>query len=94
MTAMDESTLLAHALRNYLRGFVDESELSFVDSPLDAGEPYSAITGALAIAQHSEVALPPLFIERITALPGWSADDHDFLEMQISSLPQWWELAS
>ena len=94
MNLMDESTLLAHALRDYMRKNVDESELSFIDSPLDAGEPYSAITSAVSLAQHFSLSLPPVFVQHITALSGWTSPEREFLEGQLESLPTWWELAS
>ena len=94
MTFMDESTLLAHALRDYMRKNVEESELVFIDSPLDAGEPYSAITSALSIAQHFSIPMPPVFVDHITALSSWTSSERTNLERQLESLPAWWELAS
>jgi hypothetical protein len=94
MTLMDESTLLAHALRDYMRKNVEESELSFIDSPLDAGEPYSAITSALSLAQHFSISMPPVFVHHINALSGWTSSEREHLELQLESLPVWWELAS
>lgn len=91
---MDESTLVAHALRDYLRLHVDESELSVIDFPLSAGEPYSALTGGLGLAQHFRVSLPPVFTIHIKALPGLSARDRTFINAQLDSLPAWRELTS
>lgn len=94
MNPMDESTLLAHALRDYMRKNVEESELSFIDSPLDAGEPYCAIASAVSLAQHFSLSLPPVFVQHITALSGWTSSEREHLEVELESLPQWWELAS
>lgn len=94
MHRMDECKLMAHALRDYLRPHVGLAEMRFVDASMNAGEPYSAISTALGLAQHQSVAIPPLFIERITALPGWTELDRQVLEEQFAELPTWFQLAS
>ncbi|MDH6532377.1 hypothetical protein M2119_000614 [Aurantimicrobium minutum] len=94
MHRMDECTLVAHALRDYLRPFIGPVEMQFIDMSMNAGEPYSAISTSLGIAQHFSVAIPPIFIPRIQQLPGWNESDLDVLSEQFASLPTWWELAS
>lgn len=94
MNHMDESTFLAHALRDYMRKNVEESELSFIDSPLDAGEPYCAIACGVSLAQHFSVSLPPIIVQHIAALSGWTVSQREQLEEDLESLPTWWELAS
>jgi hypothetical protein len=94
MLFMDEATLIAHALRDFLRSQVASDELLPLDISMNAGEPYSALSSGLGIAQRLSVSIPPLFIERILALPGWNDFDREVLAEQIGSLPSWFRIAS
>ena len=94
MQRMDECTLVAHALRDFLRPSISLSEMQFIDMSMNAGEPYSAISTSLGIAQHFSVAIPPIFIERIQQLPGWNEEDREVLSEQFAELPTWFQLAS
>ena len=58
MFTMDESTLLAHALRDYLRVQLTDSHVRLMDNALQAGETISALGAGLSIAAHNSVALP------------------------------------
>ena len=94
MLVMDEATLLAHAMRDYMRPFIDDSHLQHIEISMNAGEPYSALSTCMGIAQELSIAIPPLFIEKITHLPSWNDFDMEVLAEQAQQLPDWFRLAS
>jgi hypothetical protein len=53
----------------------EASGLSFIDKPIDAGETYCAISSAASLAQHFSLSLPPVFVQHITALSGWTSSE-------------------
>ena len=94
MSIMYEETLLAHALRDYLRPIAGEVEVKWMDLCLSAGEPVSALKSGLGIAQEFAISLPPIFETKILALECLREQDISFMSQQLSSLPTWWDLAS
>ena len=94
MSTMYEETLLAHALRDYLRPIAGESEVKWMDMCLVAGEPVAALMSGLGIAQEFSISLPPIFETKILALDCLREQDITFMSRQLASLPTWWELAS
>jgi hypothetical protein len=94
MSFMYEETLLAHALRDYLRPLAGESEVKWMDFCLSAGEPVAALKSGLGIAQEFAISLPPIFETKILTLECLNENDVSFISQQFSTLPAWWELAS
>lgn len=94
MFTMDESTLLAHALRDYLRVQLTDSQVRLMDNALQAGEPVSALGAGLSIAAHNSVALPPIFAEKILHLESLSADEIADFTTDFTHIPVWMKMAS
>ena len=94
MSTMYEESLLAHALRDYLRPIAGETEVKWMDLCLTAGEPVSALMTGLGIAQEFSISLPPIFESKILALGCLREQDISFMSRQLASLPTWWDLAS
>lgn len=94
MTFMDESTLLAHALRDFLRPHVSSTDILVMDFPLQAGEPLSALDSGLCLAAEHDIALPPIFGEKILALSGLSSQNLEIFTEDLSRIPRWFQLAS
>lgn len=94
MTFMDESTLLAHALRDFLRSQVSSTDMLMMDVPLQAGEALSALDSGLCIAAEREIALPPIFSEKILGISGLSAEYLGIFRENLSRVPRWFQLAS
>lgn len=94
MRFMDEATLLAHALRDFLRPIVEFSELKWMDMDLNAGEPIMSIMSGLALCQELEISLPPIFEEKIMSLGGMTESEKVILARDFSNLPLWWQVAS
>lgn len=91
---MDESTLLAHALRDYLRGQLTDPDLRLIDNAILAGEPLSALGVGLSIAAQKSVALPPIFAEKILHLENLTEEDVAEFTTDFSHVPRWFQLAS
>jgi hypothetical protein len=94
MTFMDESTLLAHALRDFLRPQVSSSDMLSMDVPLQAGEPLSALDSGLSLAAEHDIALPPIFSEKILGISGLSDEYLRMFREDLSRVPPWFQLAS
>ena len=94
MSFMYEETLLAHALRDYLRPLAGESEVKWIDLSLDAGEPVSALICALAICEEFAISLPPIFRDKIISLDCLTNEQVKLIDLQFEKIPTWWELAS
>lgn len=89
MVIMDQVGFVAHALRDYLRPYVVEKDLQWIDSAIFAGEPFIAIMTALNFAVENHVALPPVCIENVRALDGFRGFEHQVVAESISKLPEW-----
>ena len=94
MLFMDESTLLAHALRDFLRPQLSQEDIFMMDMPLQAGEWVCAIDSGLCLASEYKIALPPIFGEKILGLEGLSEADVEMFTEDLSRIPRWYELAS
>ena len=94
MLFMDESTLLAHALRDFLRPQLSNDDILMMDIPLHAGEWVCAIDSGLCLASEHKIALPPIFGEKILGLEGLSEADIEMFTLELSTIPRWYELAS
>jgi hypothetical protein len=94
MLFMDEATLIAHALRDFLRSQLSSSDLLVMDFPLQAGEALSALDSGLSLAAVHAIALPPIFGEKILAISGLSAQDVEMFSQDLSRIPRWFQLAS
>ena len=94
MLSMDESTLLAHALRDFLRPQLSSEDVLMMDLPLQAGEPIDALDSGLCLAVEHSIALPPIFGEKILGLEGVSTDDVEMFTEELSRIPRWYQLAS
>jgi hypothetical protein len=94
MFTMDESTLLAHALRDFLRVQLTDSDVRLMDNALQAGESVSALGAGLSIAAQRSVALPPIFAEKILHLENLSAEDLKDFTTDFTHIPLWLQLAS
>ena len=94
MFTMDESTLLAHALRDYLRVQLTNSQLRLMDNALLAGEPVSALGAGLSIAAQNSVSLPPIFAEKILHLENLTQEEIREFTTDFSHVPRWFQLAS
>ena len=88
MFPMVEYSFVAHALRDYLRGFVGPSELSYIDSPLASGEAFTSILASLHVAVEHGVALPELYVQHIFVLPGLSESESSALNECVKLLPR------
>jgi hypothetical protein len=91
---MFEVDVLARALRDYIREHAGEKRASEMDTPIGCGESFSGFLWGVAIAADEHLPLPPIFLERASALPGLRPIDHEALEKSWEELPPWWELAS
>lgn len=89
MKVMDEYGFVAHALRDYLRPFVDESALKVIDSPLNCGEPIEAIDTCIAVAGTFGVSLPPVYVRHILQLPNVPDSYLETFVQGLSQLPKW-----
>ena len=89
MGRMSNVEVVAHALRDYLRPHVDADSLAWIDETLFVGEPFEALTTAVAIAVTNQVALPPVCIEAVLAVEGYDEIDLEYLETAIPQLPKW-----
>jgi beta-xylosidase len=94
MNFMDEATLLAHALRDFLRPIAGISEVKWMDLSLNAGEPVASLMAGLSICQQYEIALPPIFESKMLTLESLSAEDISYMAEQFADLPAWWQQAS
>lgn len=86
MVIMDESSFVAHALRDFLRVYADESALSDIDASLSSGESIEAIGWALAVATQFEAVLPRYYVDRILALEFLDEVDAESFKAQIATL--------
>ena len=94
MTTMEESEFIAHALRDFLRPIVGETEVRFMDFAVNSGEPVSAIITGLGIAQHFKIWLPPIFEEKILPLEDQTDLEREVITEQLRSLPALLQAAS
>ena len=94
MLAMEETHLIAMALREYLRTLVNATELKDMDIDIACGEPFSALEEGLNIAHQYSIAVPPLFAEKITAIPLIPNDYLVVYRSLLSALPVYWQKAS
>ena len=89
MEFMSNVEIVAHALRDYVRPHVDGVSLLYIDDALFAGEPFEALTTAIAIDVSNEVALPPVCIDAVLAVDGYDEIDREFLATALPLLPKW-----
>lgn len=89
MSFMSDADFVAHALCDYLRPLLPAADINMISSDMGAGEPYAAISWALEAAIEDQVAIPPVFVENILALPEPGAfNDEPFVTM-VARLPRW-----
>lgn len=91
---MDESTLLAHALRDFLRPELSQEDIFMMDLPIQAGESVCALDSGLFLAIEHSIALPPIFGEKILGIEWLSDDLVEMFTEELSKIPQWYQLAS
>jgi len=91
---MNEAELLAHALCDYLRPVVSENDITHISRPLLCGEPHASLVEALGVAINAHIALPPLFGEKILALPELNQEWTDLIRWQLNELPEYLKRAS
>lgn len=89
MLPMDACNFVAHALRDYLRSFVPESDLKYIDSPLNCGEPWASIEISLNVALEYDVPFPELYIRRIFELEPLKDSEREYLTELVEQLPQY-----
>lgn len=94
MMFMDESTLLAHALRDFLRPQLSKDDILMMDLPIQAGESVCALDSGLCLAIEHSIALPPIFGEKILGLEWLSDDLIEMFTEELSKIPNWYQLAS
>ena len=94
MRTMDETEFVAHAVCDYLRPHISETELRFISRPLQCGEAEASIIEALGVAIQFAVPLPDFLGEKILSLPGLSEENVSLIRWQLSQLPQFFSLAS
>lgn len=94
MLAMEETGLIAMALREYLRSFVAVSALKDMDIDLGAGEPHSALEEGLNVAVEYSIALPPVFAEKIAAITSLPQEYAMVYRSLVAALPVYWQQAS
>lgn len=94
MNVMEESEFIAHALRDYMRPLVGDTDIRTIEWCLQAGEPVAAISSALGIAEHLHLALPPIFRDKVLNLSEVLGIERTSFEEQFASLPEYWQKAS
>ena len=94
MIVMEESEFVAHALRDYMRPLVGDTDIRTIEWCLQAGESVAAISSALGIAEHLHLALPPIFRDKVMNLPEVREIERTSFEAQFASLPEFWQKAS
>lgn len=94
MFYMDNSEFIAHALRDYLRPLVPEAELKDMDLTIFCGEADAAILEGVSFALEYEIALPPLFREKVLELGPLPLGVDKFILEALDRLPAYWQQAS
>lgn len=87
MILMTETDFVGHAVCDFLRDHLSNSEIAIISADLACGEPVGALQWALATAIDRRIALPPVYVEHIRALDVDNECD-DFGEL-LGQLPKW-----